>query len=80
VNFGLLLAWIGHSIESFALRNSGATRLPSVRCETHSRARDLEPPSRGALLRDSIWVVGSCGTKRGGSSGKEERRSLTNQT
>jgi hypothetical protein len=39
---GLLLAWIGHSIESFALRTV-ATLLPSVRCETHSRARDLQP-------------------------------------
>ena len=62
MNFGLLLAWIGHSIESFALRTV-ATLLPSVHCETHSRARDLQPPSRGALLRDSILVAGSCGTK-----------------
>jgi hypothetical protein len=23
VNFGLLLAWIGHSLESFGLRNGG---------------------------------------------------------
>jgi hypothetical protein len=80
VNFGLLLAWIGHSIESFALRTV-ATLLPSVHCETHSRARDLQPPKPwcltagfdlgGGQLRNQTVVDRAANRRR--------RRSLTSQ-